>query len=112
MEFLICLLSKESAKWFAQNVGSIMPVVGGAEGVDLSSAMTSALAAVDNAGPNILDRPSFPGWYSDIYSEVKDSMGRYRLDVQVQRNLSSEFRVLLTKCVKMKTLLSLKEPND
>ena len=107
MEFLGCLLSKESAKWFAQNVGSIMPVVGGAEGVDLSSAMTSALAAVDNAGPNILDRPSFPGWYSDIYSEVKDSMGRYRLDVQVQRNLSSEFRVLLTKCVKMKTLLSL-----
>jgi hypothetical protein len=30
---------------------------------------------VENAGPNILDRPSFPGWYSDIYSEVKDSMG-------------------------------------
>ena len=75
MEFLRCLLSKESAKWFAQNVGSIMPVVGGAEGVELSSAMTSALTAVENAGPNILDRPSFPGWYSDIYSEVKDSMG-------------------------------------
>ena len=52
-----------------------MPVVGGAEGVDLSSAMTSALTAVENAGPNILDRPPFPGWYSDIYSEVKDTMG-------------------------------------
>ena len=45
MEFLRCLLSKESAKWFAQNVGSIMPVVGGAEGVDLSSAMTSTTLA-------------------------------------------------------------------
>jgi len=75
MEFLRCLLSKESAKWFAQNVGSIMPVTGGAEGVELSSAMTSALTAVQNAGSNILDRPSFPGWYSDINSEVKDSMG-------------------------------------
>lgn len=75
MEFLRCLLSKESAKWFAQNVGSIMPVIGGAEGVELSSAMTSALAAVENAGDNILERPSFNGWYSDIVEEVKNGLG-------------------------------------
>ena len=52
-----------------------MPVIGGAEGVELSSAMTSALAAVENAGPNILDRPSFSGMYSDIMEEAKNSMG-------------------------------------
>ncbi len=75
MELLRCLLSKESAKWFAQNVGSIMPVVGGAEGVELSSAMTSALAAVSNAGDHILERPSFSTWYSDINEEAKNSMG-------------------------------------
>lgn len=75
VEFLRCLLSKQSAAWFAKNVGSVMPVIGGAEGVELSSAMTSALAAVENAGPNILDRPSFSGWYSDIMEEAKNSMG-------------------------------------
>ena len=75
MEFLRCLLSKESAKYFAQNVGSMMPVVGGADGVELSSAMTSALTAVENAGENILERPSFSTWYSDINEEVKNSMG-------------------------------------
>ncbi len=75
MEFLRCILSKESAKWFAQNVGSIMPVIGGAEGVDLSSAMSSALTAVENAGTHILERPSFSTWYSDINEEAKNSMG-------------------------------------
>lgn len=75
MEFLRCQLSKASAAWFAQNVGSIMPVAGGAEGVELSSAMTSALAAVDNAGDKILERPSFSTWYSDINEEAKNSMG-------------------------------------
>ena len=57
MEFLRCLMSKEGAKFFAQKVGSIMPVVGGAEGVELSSAMTSALCAVEAAGDN--SSPSF-----------------------------------------------------
>jgi len=75
MEFLRCLLSKHSAKWFAQNVGSIMPVTDGAEGVELSSAMTSALDVVSAAGDNILDRPSFSTWYSDINEEAKNSMG-------------------------------------
>ena len=53
-----------------------MPVIGGAEGVELSSAMTSALTAVDNAGDNILERPSFSGWYSDINEEAKNAMGQ------------------------------------
>ncbi|MCA9836646.1 MAG: N-acetylglucosamine/diacetylchitobiose ABC transporter substrate-binding protein [Trueperaceae bacterium] len=75
MEFLRCLLSKESAKWFAQNVGSIMPVVGGAEGVELSSAMTSALSVVEQAGNDILSRPSYTTWYSDLNEEAKLSMG-------------------------------------
>lgn len=75
MEFLRCLMSKEGAKFFAQEVGSIMPVIGGSEGVELSSAMTSALTAVSNAGEHILERPSFSTWYSDINEEAKNSMG-------------------------------------
>lgn len=75
MEFLRCLMSKEGAKFFAQKVGSIMPVVGGAEGVELSSAMTSALAAVEAAGSNILRRPSFGDWYAKISEEVGNSTG-------------------------------------
>jgi N-acetylglucosamine transport system substrate-binding protein len=75
MEFLRCLMSKEGAKFFAQKVGSIMPVVGGAEGVDLSSAMTSALTAVENAGEHILERPSFTNWYTPLSTEVDNSMG-------------------------------------
>ena len=85
MEFLRCQLSKQSAQYFAQNVGSIMPVIGGAEGVELSSAMNSALAAVETAGDNILDRPSFSTWYSDINEEAKNSMGALltgRIDVE------------------------------
>ncbi len=75
MEFLRCLMSKEGAKFFAQKVGSIMPVAGGADGVELSSAMTSALSAVSAAGSNILRRPSFGDWYAPISEEVGNSTG-------------------------------------
>ncbi len=75
MEFLRCLMSKEGAKFFAQKVGSIMPVVGGADGVELSSAMTSALSAVSAAGDHILQRPSFGDWYAPLNEEVGNSTG-------------------------------------
>ena len=75
MEFLRCLMSKEGAKFFAQKVGSIMPVTGGAEGVELSSAMTSALGAVEAAGSNLLRRPSFGDWYAPLSEEVGNSTG-------------------------------------
>jgi hypothetical protein len=36
--------------------------------------MTSTFAAVENAGSNTLDRPSFLSRYPDIYSKVKNSL--------------------------------------
>jgi N-acetylglucosamine transport system substrate-binding protein len=74
MEYLRCLLSKESAKYFAQNVSSIMPVAGGTEGIEVSSAMQSALQAVENAGDEIFSY-RFSGWYRDLSDEVTNRTG-------------------------------------
>ncbi len=75
MEFLRCLLSKESAKYFAKEVSAIMPVVGGTEGIDVSAATKSALDAVAASGNNIYARPLFGTWYSDLNTEVGNSTG-------------------------------------
>src|SRR5690606_7917941 len=74
MEFLRCLLSKESAKFFAQNVSSIMPVVGGTEGIEVSTGMASALAAVEAAGEEIFNY-RYSTWYQDLSFEVRDRTG-------------------------------------
>ncbi len=75
MEFLRCLLSKESAKYFAKEVSAIMPVVGGTEGIEVSAATKSALDAVAASGNNIYARPFFGNWYSDLNTEVGNSTG-------------------------------------
>jgi N-acetylglucosamine transport system substrate-binding protein len=75
MEFLRCLLSKESAKFFAKEVSAIMPVVGGTEGIEVSAATKSALDAVAASGNNIYARPLFGTWYSDLNTEVGNSTG-------------------------------------
>ena len=74
MEFMRCMLSKESAKYFAKNVSSLMPVFGGTEGVEVSSGMTSALAAVEAAGENIFTY-SYENWYTDLSFETRDRTG-------------------------------------
>jgi N-acetylglucosamine transport system substrate-binding protein len=74
MEFMRCMLSKESAKYFAQNVSSLMPVVGGTEGAQLSSGMESALAAVEAAGDNLFNY-RFENWYTDLSFETRDRTG-------------------------------------
>jgi N-acetylglucosamine transport system substrate-binding protein len=74
MEFLRCLLSKDSAKFFAQNVSSIMPVTGGTEGIEVSSGMESALAAVEAAGEQIFNY-RFATWYQDLNFETRDRTG-------------------------------------
>ena len=48
-------MSKENAKWFAQNVGAIMPVQGGTEGVELSPAVIAATAIADASGEATFD---------------------------------------------------------
>jgi len=75
MEYIRCLLSKENAKFFAENVSSMMPVVGGTEGLELSAGMSSAIAAVESAGSDIFSRPKYSSWYSDLGKEVSDNLG-------------------------------------
>ena len=74
MEFMRCMLSKANAQFFASQISAIMPVFGGSEGVELSSALTSALAAAEAAdgGFNYLSR----GWYSDLWNAAKDAAGQ------------------------------------
>lgn len=74
MEYLRCLMSKENAKWFAQNVGAIMPVMGGTEGVELSSAVLSATAMAEAAGDNIFDTQT-DAWYTPLNDEMRDRTG-------------------------------------
>ncbi len=75
MEYLRLLLSKASARFFAENVSNIMPVVGGTEGAKVSSSMESALAAVGAAGEDLFPRPRYTTWYVDLVTETKNAMG-------------------------------------
>jgi N-acetylglucosamine transport system substrate-binding protein len=86
MEFMRCMLSRESARFFAENVSSIMPVVGGTEGIEVSTAMQSALDAVDEAGDEIFNY-SFSTWYIDLSDESRDRTG----DLLTGRISSDEF---------------------
>ncbi|MCP4404733.1 MAG: carbohydrate ABC transporter, N-acetylglucosamine/diacetylchitobiose-binding protein [bacterium] len=75
MEYLRCLLSKAGAAFFAQEVGSIFPVKGGADGLDISTAMKSALDVVEAAGSDVYGRPKFLAWYNDLSTELENSLG-------------------------------------
>ena len=86
MEFLRCMLSKANAKFFVTEVSSMMPVIGGTEGVKLSSAMESAIKAVEAAGDEIFVY-KFSGWYSKLGKEVSNRTG----DLLTKRITPDEF---------------------
>jgi len=74
MEYLRCLLSKDSAKYFAENVRAIMPVLGGTEGATLSEAVKSAVALAEGAnGVTVLW--NLPNWYSSFSKELETGTG-------------------------------------
>lgn len=74
MEFLRVLMSKNSAKYFAENVRAIMPVTGGTEGANLSEGMKSAVTLVDaSKGVSVL--MNFPNWYSTLNKELETRTG-------------------------------------
>lgn len=75
MELLRCLVSKESAKYFAVNISSMMPVIGGTEGVKVSDGMQSAIAVVETAGANTFPFMRYGGWYGDMGKAVDALMG-------------------------------------
>lgn len=76
LEFLRCLISKESAKYFAVEISSMMPVVGGTEGVKVSDGMQSAIAVVETAGSNTFPFMRYGGWYGDMNKAVDALMGQ------------------------------------
>jgi len=74
MEYLRCLLSKDSAKYFAENVRAIMPVIGGTEGANLSEAVKSAVTLAEGAkGATVLW--NLPNWYSAINKDLETKTG-------------------------------------
>jgi len=75
MEFLRCLISKDSAKYFAVNVSAMMPVFGGIEGVKISTGMESAVKVVEACGSDIFPWYRFGGWYSDLNKEAAAKTG-------------------------------------
>jgi len=74
MEYLRALMSKENAKWFAQNVGAIMPVIGGTEGVEVSPAVMSATAVAEASGDATFNY-LWKDWYRALADETRDRTG-------------------------------------
>lgn len=72
MEYLRCLLSKDSAKYFAENVRAIMPVFGGTEGANLSDAVKSAVALAEGGSPVVWN---LPNWYSSFSKDLETKTG-------------------------------------
>jgi len=87
MEYLRCLISKESSKNFAVNVSAMMPVIGGTEGVTISTGMQSAVAMVEKCGDNVFPGMRYGGWYSDLGKEASAKMG----DMLTKRITPDEF---------------------
>jgi N-acetylglucosamine transport system substrate-binding protein len=75
LEYLRCIISKESAKYFAVNVSAMMPVIGGTEGVTISTGMQSAVEMVEKCGDQVFPGMKYGGWYSDLGKEASAKMG-------------------------------------
>jgi N-acetylglucosamine transport system substrate-binding protein len=75
MEYLRCLMSKESAKYFAVNVSSMMPVLGGTEGVTVSAGMQSAVKVAETCAGHTFPFFSWDSWYPDLKKEADAKMG-------------------------------------
>jgi N-acetylglucosamine transport system substrate-binding protein len=87
MEYLRCIISKESSKYFAVNVSAMMPVFGGTEGVTISTGMQSAVAMAEVCAGNVFPGMRYGGWYSDLGTEVNAKMG----DLLTKRITPDEF---------------------
>jgi N-acetylglucosamine transport system substrate-binding protein len=75
MEFLRMQISKDSAKYFAVNVSSMMPVTGGTEGVSVSAGMESAVKVVAACGDNVFPFYRYGSWYPDMSKATSAALG-------------------------------------
>jgi N-acetylglucosamine transport system substrate-binding protein len=74
MEFMRAMLSKTNAQFFAKEISAIMPVQGGSEGIELSTALQSALDAAEAAGDDLFNY-RYKDWYTPLNNAVRDNMG-------------------------------------
>ncbi|KAF4405245.1 MULTISPECIES: N-acetylglucosamine/diacetylchitobiose ABC transporter substrate-binding protein [Streptomyces] len=68
MEQLRIMLSEQSSKNFTQQVSSLTSFDGGTDGLTLPPGLTSAVAALDKAGDNIVN-PRIQDWYVALQKE-------------------------------------------
>lgn len=74
MEFMRAMLSKANAQFFAKEISAIMPVFGGSEGIELSTALQSALDAAETAGDGLFNY-LWRNWYAPMNDASRDNMG-------------------------------------
>ena len=74
MEYLRALLSKDSAKYFAENVRAIMPVAGGTEGAKLSEGMKAGVGLAA-ASKGVAINMNFTNWYSQLNKAIDTHTG-------------------------------------
>jgi N-acetylglucosamine transport system substrate-binding protein len=67
LEYMRIMLSKEGAKGFTEQVSSLTVVKGAADGVQLPPGLTSAQAALEAAGDNVLSY-MWREWYGDMWN--------------------------------------------
>jgi N-acetylglucosamine transport system substrate-binding protein len=67
LEYMRLMLSQEGAKGFTEQVSSLTVVKGSAEGVELPPGLTSARAALEAAGDNVLNW-MYNTWYGDMWN--------------------------------------------
>jgi len=68
MEQLRIMLSEASSKNFTQQVSSLSSLNGGTEGLTLKPGLTSAIAALEKAGDNVVN-PRIQDWYVALQKE-------------------------------------------
>jgi N-acetylglucosamine transport system substrate-binding protein len=74
LEFMRCQLSRSAARYFAENVSSLMPVKDATEGAKISTGTASAIALADSSGgANVVYK--ITDWYSKFTTELENLTG-------------------------------------
>lgn len=74
MEFLRCQLSRSAARYFAENVSSLMPVKDATDGAKISTGTDSSIKlAASSGGANVVYK--ITGWYSKFTTELENKTG-------------------------------------
>jgi N-acetylglucosamine transport system substrate-binding protein len=74
MEYLRILLSRKMAQNFLLKIGSVMPIEGSTQGLEIPPAMQSALDAVAAAG-NETFHVRYTDWYLELRNEQENALG-------------------------------------